>query len=366
MKKINLIILAACLINVFFFVETQRAQQENNSNELRFRDRLLPAPVNGGFKMKDYWIWCGSVIKGEDGKYHMFASRWTKGLSFTPHWLTNSEVVRAVADKPGGPYAFQEVVLPPRGPEFWDGRMTHNPTIHKYGDKYLLFYTGTTYPQPMPTPAAPVSNESETKLYAHYHERIGVAISNSVYGPWKRFDKPILDVRKGKWDSLLVSNAAPVVLPNGKIYLFYKGVTVLTKHAISVAVAEKPEGPYVRIADEPFDLGVDAEDPTIWFENGHYHALMLDTGKKFSKKEIYYATSNDLLHWSAEENPIAVSKKFAWDDGQIRKMTNTERPQILVQDGKSTHVFFATGMDDSLKVRSTWSQVVPLKPLIEK
>jgi hypothetical protein len=30
-------------------------------------ERLLPAPINGGFRMEDYWIWCGSVIKA-DGK----------------------------------------------------------------------------------------------------------------------------------------------------------------------------------------------------------------------------------------------------------------------------------------------------------
>lgn len=365
MKKSKLFFFFLLLSQVYLTPDKITAQQVVDSNEIRFRERLLPAPVEGGFKMKDYWIWCGSVIKGEDGKYHMFASRWPKGLSFTPHWLTNSEVVRAVSDKPEGPYTFQEVVLPPRGSEFWDGRMTHNPTIHKYKDKYLLFYTGTTYPQPMPTLSSPVSNESDTKTYAHYHERIGVAISNSIFGPWKRFDKPILDVRKGKWDSLLVSNPAPVITNNGKIYLFYKGVTVLRQHAISVAVADNPEGPYVRIADQPFDLGVDAEDPTIWFENGHYHALMLDTGKKFSNKEIYYAASDDLLHWSAEQNPIAISKKFIWEDGKTRRMTNTERPQILVQDGKSTHVFFATGMDDSLKVRSTWNQIIPLKPLLK-
>lgn len=54
-----------------------------------FKDRVLPAPVGGGFAMDGYWVWCGSVIKatgrGEDGKYHMFASRWPRGLSFTPH-----------------------------------------------------------------------------------------------------------------------------------------------------------------------------------------------------------------------------------------------------------------------------------------
>ena len=48
---------------------------KTKSKPRAFIDRLLPAPVGRGFAMKDYWIWDGSVIKGEDGKYHMFGSR---------------------------------------------------------------------------------------------------------------------------------------------------------------------------------------------------------------------------------------------------------------------------------------------------
>ncbi len=94
-----------------------------------FYDRLQPAPVGGGFAMDDWWVWCGSAARGDDDRYHLFASRWPRALTFTPHWLTNSEIVRAVADTPGGPYTFQEVVLPARGAGYWDGQMTHNPTI---------------------------------------------------------------------------------------------------------------------------------------------------------------------------------------------------------------------------------------------
>jgi hypothetical protein len=32
-----------------------------------FHSRLLPAPSKGGFRLDGYWVWCGSVIKGEDG-----------------------------------------------------------------------------------------------------------------------------------------------------------------------------------------------------------------------------------------------------------------------------------------------------------
>src|SRR5688500_7617266 len=121
-----------------------------------FRDRVLPAPADGGFALPDYWVWCGSAIAGDDGLFHLYASRWPRALPFSPHWLTNSEVVHATARVPEGPYAFAGVVLPPRGEQYWDGRMTHNPTVHRAPDgTYLLFYTGTTFGGPTPTPEAP-------------------------------------------------------------------------------------------------------------------------------------------------------------------------------------------------------------------
>ena len=63
-------------------------------------------------------------MRGEDAKYHMVASRWPSGLSFEPHWLTNSEIVRAVSDRPTGPFKFAEIVLPARGGSFWDDAHT--------------------------------------------------------------------------------------------------------------------------------------------------------------------------------------------------------------------------------------------------
>ena len=99
----------------------------------KLSDRMLPAPVGSGFEMDGYWVWDGSVIKGEDGRYHMFASRWPKIYPMHPGWMIASEVVRASCDTPDGKYEFEEVVLPARGPQYWDGRATHNPQITKQG-----------------------------------------------------------------------------------------------------------------------------------------------------------------------------------------------------------------------------------------
>ena len=117
-----------------------------------FASRLEPAVLGGGFEQPDYWVWCGAPIRGDDGLFHLFASRVPKELVFSPSWLYCSEIVRAEADTAAGPYRFAEVVLPVRGGEFFDARCTHNPHIRKVGDTYLLLYMGTTYDGPTPTP----------------------------------------------------------------------------------------------------------------------------------------------------------------------------------------------------------------------
>ncbi len=338
------------------FLNKEQFFQDNPS----FRARLMPAPLDGGFRMDDYWVWCGSTIKGDDGKYHMFASRWPKGFAFSPHWLTNSEIVHAVSDTPQGPYKFSDVALAPRGAEFWDGKMTHNPAIRKSGDTYLLYYTGTTYKGEMPTPANPTTETSDLKLDAHRHERIGLATSKSPYGPWKRLDKPILDTVPNSWEQYLVSNAAPLVLKDGRVMLYYKGVEKLRVNAIGLAIATCPTCEYKRVANNPLNMGIGAEDPFIWQEDGEFRALMLDHDKKYSNKEIFYATSNDGLKWHISYNPLAISKNILWADGKTRKMSSTERPHVLLENGKPTYVFFATGASFNGE-KFTWNMVIPLK-----
>jgi hypothetical protein len=101
-------------------------------------NRLLPAPKNGGFHMDDYYIWCGSAIQGEDGKYHLFASRWRKDLGFGAQWLFNCEIVRAVSDKPEGPYQFEEVIFEPRDRSYFDALNQHNPSIKFWNGIFII------------------------------------------------------------------------------------------------------------------------------------------------------------------------------------------------------------------------------------
>lgn len=334
-----------------------------------FYQRILPAPVGGGFAMEDYWIWCGSVIQGEDGRYHMFASRWPKAQPFAPHWMLSSEVVRAVADRPEGPYEFAGVVLPRRAAEYWDGRMTHNPTIHRCGDTYLLFYTGTTYHFDPPDEKTEVT--SEMRREANGNQRIGLAAAPSVTGPWTRRDEPVLQPRPGKWDCFCTTNPAPCVREDGSVLLVYKSkVDLATTLKMGVAGADHYEGPYRRLQDEPLfaglaEQGMGVEDAYIWWQDDHYEAIMKDmTGHICGEKYAgIHASSDDGIHWEIQQPSLAYSRTITWSDGSRTTQGHLERPQLLVQDGIPTHLFAATG-DGSGGFRNmnrTWNMVIPLK-----
>ena len=139
---------AASLVTPVFTAMPLRAAISDVTSTPTFLSRLQPAVARGGFELPDFWVWCGAPIRGEDGRYHLFASRVPKEVPFHPHWLFRSEIVRAEAEKPVGPYRFAEVALPPRGGDFFDARSTHNPNIRKVGDTFLLLYMGTNYDGP--------------------------------------------------------------------------------------------------------------------------------------------------------------------------------------------------------------------------
>ena len=119
-------------------IDSLVTMKRHSSNSLFHH--LGQASRQPAFEQDNYWIWGSSVIKGKDGKYHMYVSRFPKSLPFHPGWMVASEIVHAVADVVEGPYQFSDVALPPRGPQYWDGRSTHNPRILYHDNKYYLIY----------------------------------------------------------------------------------------------------------------------------------------------------------------------------------------------------------------------------------
>lgn len=334
-------------------------------------DMLLPAPKNGGFRMDDYWVWCGSVVKGEDGNYHMFASRWPKWLPMHPGWLVKSEIVRAMSDNPVGPYKFQEVVLPARGAQYWDGRSTHNPHITKVKDKFLLYYMGSTHPFREPEPDDFSGMDDPRSITARANKRVGLAVSASVFGPWERADTPIITTRPGMFDSYLTSNPAPCVHSDGSILLMYKARKYegyeYSNMMLGLAWADRYEGPYRRLTDEPVfpPDGFHIEDPFIW-KTAHGYRLIAKDMDGTLCGELHggiQAVSDNGREWRLADNPKAYSRVVTWDDGTVQTMGNFERPFLLFEDGKPTHLFAAVsdGPGGFRNACNTWNMVIPIQ-----
>lgn len=337
-----------------------------------------------GFKMDGYWVWCGSPIKGEDGRYHLFASRWPKKYMMHPGWVFYSEIVRASSKNPEGPYKFEEVVFKKRDSKYFDAKMTHNPAIRKYGDKYILFYTGTNYPDSILTDkygnrAAEYDSKNPNIGYdiAWNNKRIGIAWSNSVYGPWHRRDKPILETRPDKWDNSITSNPAPWIMPNGTIYLLYKSsdrkVNKDAPFMLGAAKADNYLSEFKRIADNPvisFKDNSHVEDPFLWYDGVRFNAIMKDMTGSIGGEEGagIHMISKDCISWELAKCPKAYSRTLTFENGEQKKMGSFERPQLLIENNVPKYLFAATsdGEGGFVRAANTWNICIPLKTKVAR
>lgn len=352
-------------------IENLTKLKRQSENELFHH--LGQAPRTPAFESEGYWVWGSSVIKGNDGKYHMFVSRFPKSLPFHPGWMVASEIVHAISDTPEGPYKFSDIALPARGAQYWDGRSTHNPRILEYQNKYYLIYMGSTHPFANPT-YDQLTLDSPWCTVGRSNKRIGLAIADSPYGPWKRFDEPILKTKPNTFYSFLVSNPSPIIQEDGSVMMIFKGRTYVgddkfSDMALGMAYAPSIEGPYTVLNNGQPIFQVDgqgeAEDPFLWKDSRGYHAIFKDHVAKFTgeKGGGVMAHSPNGIQWTIDKDPKAYSRTVEWEDGKVEMQGQLERPFLLFENGKATHAFFATmdgagGFDNATQ---SWNMVIPIK-----
>ena len=292
-------------------------------------------PKESGFKMDGYWIWGGSMIK-VGSTYHLFASRWKKTGPFPEGYRLNSEIVRATSKSPLGPFLFEEVIIGERDRSFWDSNMAHNPTLHRIGDEFVLFYIGsdfTTY-----------SENSKSLI-----RRIGYASSQSISGPWKRSDQPLINSE---------SNNPAILIDGSTVKLFYRDENL----KVLLAEADFYKGPYIIKND---DLWPDCklEDFYAFKANNQFHLICEDNIGGVSGHErwgIHLYSEDGVKGWK-KYNPVVVyDHDILFTDNSVLKCTRRERPQLLIENGEITYLM--NGVYDG---ENSWCQPVKLKQSIK-
>lgn len=320
------------------------------------------------FRSETMSIWGGSLVKDDNGTYHLFYSRWPKKLGWA--WVTDSEIAHAVADSPFGPFEFEDVALPRRGKNHWDGWCTHNPTVHKFGSKYYLYYMGNTGDGEI------VGSPGKQKLnwYHRNQQRIGVAVADHPNGPWKRMDQPVVDIGgdKNDIDALMTSNPSVCQRPDGGILVVYKAVG--KKHPLpqggpvvhGVAMSDHPTGPFKKKTDPVFVFEGErfpAEDPYIWYQDGKYRAIVKRI-EHVNKKRLFslvHFDSIDGIDWKPGKYHLISKRQIQWEDGVVETFDHLERPQVYVEDGVPVALLCAADRIDENNVRQSFNIQIPLK-----
>lgn len=298
-----------------------------------FRERLQPIPDGSGFRMDGYWVWGGSAIR-VGPEYHLFASRWPKKSKFPDDYFTESEIVRAVSRSPMGPYIFQEVVIGERDSAYWDSNMAHNPTIHKIGDEYVLFYIGSDF-----TTLRPGSNR--------LLRRVGYATARKIEGPWTRCDRPLINDE---------SNNPAIWLNQGQqVRLVYRDENLVVK----IADSESYKGPYL-VKNENVWPCARLEDFYLFRTGGKYHIICEDNEGSVTghlRWGAHLVSSDGISQWHRALPAIAYDHAIALQNGDTLHCVRRERPQLLIRNNRITYLF--NGVYDG---KDSWCQPQQLKP----
>lgn len=322
-----------CILLAGLFCATT-SKSQTADKQLRLSDKILPLGDENVFRDSVYYNWCNSIIKGKDGKYHLFYSRWKRAKSFTG-WLVFSQVAHAVSEKPAGPYRYVNTVLDFGKANHKAGEMimAHNPKVKYFNGRYYLYFISTHSDKDI---AAATLDSIASTGYPHplwiplrENQRTYVASSANLDKGWKIRKKPLVEP-SGPIKTLAV-NPAVTQGPDGKFYLIVKGDRPGTNQFLrnqAVAVSNHPDRGFV-IQPKPVIDDIDTEDVSLWYD--------MPTRRFYS---IFHAhtflgmmTSKDGINWEKAADFEVMKKRITRPDGRPDLVPDRlERPSVFSEN----------------------------------
>jgi hypothetical protein len=247
-----------------------------------------------------YSYWDGPIIKGPDGKYHMFASRWNQSGG---HWAWLSSVgIHAVSDSIMGPYIDKGLTWPTNS-----GGKGHNLTILQLKDGTYASVVSDTRPGDFFT--AP-----------------------SLDGPWSFAGSIQIDANGFNRPSE-IANLSIIIRPDDGKFM------IIERHG-QIMTSDKLTGPYKIQCNSIYNgLAPNLEDPVIWYSGGYYHVVV----NSWSDKKAYHLRSKDgIKNWTNEGLAFDPRSNFLrYTDGTVNRWAKIERPGVYIENGHITHWTFS-------------------------
>lgn len=337
--------------------------QPASSDDLDLSIRLRPVDSSNILIDPGYYTWCGSAIRGEDGRYYLFYSRWPNGPR-TPDddslnrifngfkgWQKYSEIAIAVSERPTGPYRHLKTIL--KGDfsaDRWDRYTFHNPQVNRFNGRYYLYFISNGFNDNM------WFTRQLTPEQLHWYkynctQRIGVASSPDIGGfldgSFRRKPEHLMmpdSVRT--WE--VTVNPSVTQGPDGRFYMMYKSRKPDLGHmTFWMAVAPTPEGPFTHYSEVSTSADMACEDPYLWYDSRRRRFYAI--AKYFSRTgtlapefgSLVLLTSTDGRAWVAARHALVSLRRLRFRDGHEERLTHLERPFLLFDPKGRMQALFA-------------------------
>jgi len=361
---------SSLLASLFFILKT--TAQPTSSDDLDLSARLRPVDSANIFIDPGHYTWCGSAIRGEDGRYYLFYSRWPHGprkpdddslnriFNGFKGWQKYSEIAVAVSDGPTGPYHHLKTIL--KGgfeTDRWDRYTFHNPQINFFEGRYYLYFISNGFTDDMHF-TKPLSREQLHWYKYNCTQRIGVASSPNIKGflngGFRRNpDHLVMPDSIRTWE--VTVNPSVTRGPDGRYYMMYKSRKPDLGHmTFWMAVAPTPEGPFTHYAEVSTRADMACEDPYLWYD--HRRARFYAIAKYFSRTgnlapefgSLVLLTSTDGKDWLPAWQPLVSLRRLRFKDGHETTLAHLERPFLLFdRRGRMQALFAAASLRDPYK-----------------
>lgn len=259
--------------------------------------------------------WDGTVLKGADGRYRMFASRWNQARGHDEWW--QSKAVLGVSDGLYGPYRDNGLMWP--GDEAGKG---HNVLALQLPDgRYATVV-------------------SETR-------NGDVFLADRIDGPWRRIGSIAVDQSTYRsyakpddskarqapeplpWHA---SNVGLIARPDGAFQIVQRsGQMLISRRGLLGPYKVMGDSIYRGLPGLPQDNLNRLEDPVLWFSGGWYHLLV----NHWEKRRAYHLISRDgISGWRVQGLAYEPSADFIrYTDGTVNHWNKLERPGVVMEDG---------------------------------
>lgn len=267
--------------------------------------------------------WDGQILKGSDGKYRMFASRWDQALGHKA-W-GDSLAVSAFSETLYGPYRDNGLMWPDN-----QGGRGHNVTALRLHDgRYAIVV-------------------SETR-------NGDVFVSDSIDGPWRRLgairlDQSNFQLVKTPGDVAVRNDPAakPARAANFSVMLRPDGAYQIVPRSGQILVSRTGIlGPYTVMGDSVY-RGLSGlpqgdmrafEDPVTWFSGGWHHIVV----NQWRERRAYHLISRDgITQWRVQGLAYEPGADFIrYADGTLNHWNKLERPGVVLENGHVVAMTFA-------------------------